>query len=90
MVDVVNDLAGGGSGDLAVHIDTCPFDVAAGIDAASFFGGGPFVSGKPVVIGGIDNGDVAFCEGDEFEGGIVRLRDRRAVNDGLSAVIPAG
>ena len=90
MVDVVNDFAGWCGGDFAVHIDIFSFFVAAGIDAAFFDGGGPFAAGEPIVIGGIDDGDEAFCEGDEFIGGIGRLGDMRAVNNRLYPVVAAG
>ncbi len=90
MVDVVNDFAGWCGGDFAVHIDVFSFFVAAGIDAAFFDGGGPFVCGEPIVIGGIDDGDEAFCEWDEFIGGAGRLADCRAVDDGFGAVVSAG
>ncbi len=89
MVDVVNDFAGWSRGDFAVHIDVFSFFVPAGIDAAFFDGGGPFMGGEPGVIGGVDDGDMAFCEGDEFIGGAGRLVDVRAVDDGFGAVVSA-
>ena len=67
MVEMVTNKAFGGVGDLAVHTDVFASLFSEGIVGRTLFGGMPLVTGKGVVIFGVDDCEFALGEGDSAE-----------------------
>ena len=70
MIDVIDDEAFGGVHDETVHIEVFSLVLGNGVRGVETAEGPPSVFGEFVVVGGVDDGELALCERDEACSGI--------------------